>query len=257
MKARPIAPGINHPMKRMMHLAGRAWHFISCNVPGEHYVMRSTVDVPKFFKKAQDHLSKKQGDLKVVLRDIEGCFPNMPTMAIDQACKDITTQLRSLGHEGVWVPRRGKKKPCEWEVRHTMHESYVWFPFVDLLQIMDFSLHHALVRMPNGEILRQCKGIPMGGPLSPGATIITCAWMEQEFMHGLHDDDKDCFSAKRYMDDVILVCKECEGWDHEHFMQDMTSNCYMPPLNLEPSKDGVFLETEFLIKNNKIVHRLN
>ena len=58
------------------------------------------------------------------------------------------------------------------------------------------------------------------------------------------------------MDDVILVCKECEGWDHEHFMQDMTSNCYMPPLNLEPSKDGVFLETEFLIKDNKIVHRL-
>ena len=30
----------------------------------------------------------------------------------------------------------------------------------------------------------------------------------------------------------------------------------VPPLNLEPSKEGVFLETEFEIKNNQVVHRL-
>ena len=110
MKMRPIAPGINHPMKRMMHLAGRAWHFISCNVPGEHFVMRNTLEVPGFLTEAAAYLRDKPGNLRVVLRDIEGCFPNMPTQAIDQACKDITTQLRSMGHEGVYVPRRGKKK---------------------------------------------------------------------------------------------------------------------------------------------------
>ena len=110
--------------------------------------------------------------------------------------------------------------------------------------------------MPNGELLKQCKGIPMGGPLSPGATIVTCAWMEQEFLHSLHKEDRSYFTAKRYMDDVIMVCKDGGCWDHSHFLHELTTNCYMPPLNLEPSAEGVFLETEFEICNNQIVHRL-
>ena len=130
-------------------------------------------------------------------------------------------------------------------------------PFVDLLQIMDFSLHHAIVRMPKGDLLRQCRGIPMGGPLSPGATIVTCAWMEQEFLHGLHDVDKTYFKTKRYMDDVILVSKEGGCWDHSHFLRALTTDCYMPPLNLEkPDVDNVFLETEFNICGDTITHRL-
>ena len=45
-----------------------------------------------------------------------------------------------------------------------------------------------------------------------------------------------------------------EGWDK--FQKELTDQCYVPPLNLEPSKDGVFLETEFEIINNQVVHRL-
>ena len=36
--------------------------------------------------------------------------------------------------------------------------------------------------MPDGTIRHQVQGIPMGDPLSPGMTIMTCAWMEREWM---------------------------------------------------------------------------
>ena len=58
------------------------------------------------------------------------------------------------------------------------------------------------------------------------------------------------------MDDVILVYKNETDWDSQSFKEALTKHCYVAPLCLEPSKEGVFLETEFEIINNKIVHRL-
>ena len=110
--------------------------------------------------------------------------------------------------------------------------------------------------MPNGLLKRQVKGIPMGDNISPGETIIACAWMENEFMQTLQEKEKNHFQAGRYMDDVILVYKKEATWDHESLENNLTNQCYVAPLCLEPSKDGVFLETEFEIINNKIVHRL-
>ena len=53
-----------------------------------------------------------------------------------------------------------------------------------------------------------------------------------------------------------LVTKKETRWDSNRFKKDLTDQCYIPPLKLEPSKEGVFLETEFEIKRNHIVHRL-
>ena len=165
-KMRPIAPGTRHPMKRLLHLAGRAWHFISRHLPGEHFVMNTTLEVPGFLQRAATELENIPGKLRVVLRDIEGCFPNMPKPIIKQAALDVTHQLRrERGVEGVWVPRRGKKKPCLWDISKSMERKYRWFPFCELTRILQFSLDHAIVRMPNGKLLVQSKGIPMGDPL--------------------------------------------------------------------------------------------
>ena len=47
-------------------------------------------------------------------------------------------------------------------------------PFQVMLDVMDFSLDYTMVRMPDGQILRQTAGIPMGDALSPGMTIGAC-----------------------------------------------------------------------------------
>ena len=59
--------------------------------------------------------------------------------------------------------------------------------------------------MPNGTLLRQVNGIPVGDPISPGMTIGTLAWMEKEWMKQLHPTDKQYFKGARYMDHVLIV----------------------------------------------------
>ena len=57
------------------------------------------------------------------------------------------------------------------------------FPFAILMDIMEFALDNAIIKMPNGTLLKQVQGIPMGDPISPGMTITTLAWMENEWMN--------------------------------------------------------------------------
>ena len=119
---------------------------------------------------------------------------------------------------------------------------------------MAFALEHAIIRMPNGTLRRQQKGIPMGDPLSPGMTIAACAWMEHEWNQSIDERDKQYFVAKRYMDDIIMIMANNENWNMDKFCEDFQkSTCYMHPLKLEEGKPDTFLETRFKItKDNHI-----
>ncbi len=89
-------------MKTLLHKAGRAWYFIAKNIPGEHFVIDSTMDVPGFLKNAENKLKNFQGELKVTLQDIEGCYPNMPKDVIIQAARDVCSKLQDkCNYEGV------------------------------------------------------------------------------------------------------------------------------------------------------------
>ena len=136
-------------MRTLLHRAGKAWHFISTHIPGEHLTINSTLEVPSLLKQATDKLKTCEGALHIEVRDIEGCYPSMPKEIIRQAARDITRKLQDIyAREGVWVPKRGKRK-CEWAVPHYMRSRYIFIPFVDLVRIMEFSLDHALIKMPD------------------------------------------------------------------------------------------------------------
>ena len=124
--------------------------------------------------------------------------------------------------------------------------------FEVMLDVIDFVLGNTIVKMPDGRLLRQCAGIPMGDPLSPGMCIGSCAWMEDEWMQGLAEADKTCFRAKRYMDDVLLIHAKPTWWDHERFTADFKkSECYHPPLRLEDGTPDTFLETRFELADGR------
>jgi hypothetical protein len=115
-----------------------------------------------------------------------------------------------------------------------------------MLDVMEFALEHAIVQMPDGSLRRQRQGIPMGDPISPGATVITCAWMENEWLQTVETRDKTCFAARRFMDDILMLYAKPRWWDHERFLRDFTrSECYWPPLELEDARQTTFLETTF------------
>ena len=98
-KARPIAPGTKHPMRRLLHYVGRAWSFVATQNPGEHLVINKTGDVPKFFRDAEK--LHQYGELKMEVYDIEGCYPNMPKETIRFAMRSIVQRLeREQGRKG-------------------------------------------------------------------------------------------------------------------------------------------------------------
>ena len=255
-KVRPIAPGTRHPMRRLLGLAGRAWSFITSHLPGEHFVTNKVQDVPTFLREVEAEFRGK-GELKHVIRDIEGCFPNMPKDAIRLGLRDWAKRIqREWGHQGVWVPKYSKAQPCTWKAGGRKH-ARVWLNFDVLLEIMEFSLDNACVKMQDGRILKQLLGIPMGDPISPGMTVGGCAWMENEWMQTLTSENKQMFRARRFMDDILLWYVDSPQWDSQAFLRDFEqSTCYWDPLKLEPGSDGVFLETAFECNGDQITYRL-
>ena len=124
-----------------------------------------------------------------------------------------------------------------------------------MIDILFFALENAFV-LHNGKLLHQVAGIPMGGPISPGMTIGTCAWMEQEWLKGIHPTDTALFRAARYMDDVLMFRATPATWDHDKFAAAFKTECYFPPLNLVEVEGHDFLESTIHVANGKARHWL-
>lgn len=253
-------------MRRLLHLVGRAWSFVTANLQEDTFVINHGGNVPNFIKGATDHL-QSIGRIKTKVWDMEGCYTNMPREPIRYALRDIACYLRKThGRAGVVIPRFSDTKPCTWmpvppqrETRRGVHkaENIYWgndevaIDFDTLLDIMEFALDHSVIKMPNGELWRQDQGIPMGDAISPGMTIGACAWMEKEWMQSIDKKDLNHFRAARYMDDVFMIYAEHEGWDSNAFIKDFErSECYFPPLNLEEGEQDTFLETRFRVEDD-------
>ena len=250
MKVRPIAPSTRHPMYKLLHYVGRAWSFVTSKIPGEHFVINKTSEVPAFLREAEG--LRAYGRLQANVYDIEGCYPHMPKESIRWALRELLSKLRAQGSgDGVWVPKFSDSCPCAWtERRRNMQK----IPFHTMLDVMDFSLDFAMIKMPCGDLKRQREGIPMGDPLSPGMAIGACAWMEHEWMQTIAMEDRRYFRMKRFMDDIIVVHADTPRWDGKRFIADFTqSQCYQAPLRLEAGRDGTFLETRYWITDDNSI----
>ena len=132
-----------------------------------------------------------------------------------------------------------------------------WIPFEIMMDVMEFALDYAIIRMPNGDLKRQRHGIPMGDPISPAMAIAACGWMEDEWMQQLTQGDKNRFRARRFMDDILMVYAKNDEWDHEQFIRDFEeSACYHAPLELEEGKAGTFLETRYEVNGKEFDYKL-
>ena len=181
--------------------------------------------------------------------------------------KDVfqTCQRRLLERQpGIMLPRqtrcldptRARLKKPSWDFPKIL-KGGTWIPLEELKDILEFALDNAYIKMPDGTIRHQVQGIPMGDPLSPGMTIMTCAWMEREWMSGLRAMDTIFFKAARYMDAIMLFYSKNPIWASERFLQDFSkSECYWAPLKLEEAEPGKFLETSYVKEGSHISYRL-
>ena len=168
--------------------------------------------------------------------------------------RSIVKEIQELtSYEAVVIPKK-QSEACRWKTARKPKNGSVVIPTQDLLDIMEFALDNTYIKNRKGEILQQTKGIPMGDPHSPGMAIITCAWMEKEWMKSIANGDKQYFTIKRFMDDILCVYSKNPQWKHEDFVRDFCrSEVYAKPLRLEDGKENTFLETRFKITaTNKI-----
>ena len=108
-KTRPIAPTTKHPMRTLLRRVGRAWAFVAANMEGEHFTLNKCTDVPEFLRETEKKLGEL-GEIEYIIRDIEGCFPNMPKEAIRLALREEASKRIRMGLNGVYVPKFAMKK---------------------------------------------------------------------------------------------------------------------------------------------------
>ena len=119
-----------------------------------------------------------------------------------------------------------------------------------LIDLMDFSLDNALLRMPDGTLRKQSKGVPMGDAISPGATIIALAYMEHMFLSALSSIERKQFVGIRYMDDLLTIYKENRHAPIGDTLKRIRQSMYQGELKLEPAHDSQFLETRFEVSDD-------
>ena len=114
---------------------------------------------------------------------------------------------REWGHQGVWVPKYSKAQPCTWKAGGRKH-ARVWLNFDVLLEIMEFSLDNAYVKMQDGRILKQLLGIPMGDPISPGMTESEAVCVDGERVDAIADEREqtDVQSKEVHGRYSVVVC---------------------------------------------------
>jgi hypothetical protein len=66
--------------------SSQTFRYVTTQVPGEHFVINKTRDVPAFLRKAEQ--IAQHGELQVKVKDITGCYPNMPKETIRFAMRD-------------------------------------------------------------------------------------------------------------------------------------------------------------------------
>ena len=235
-------------MKPLLHLVGRAWHFVSKHMPEENFIINHGYEVPTFLEEAQQQL-RTRGKLEVRIRDIDSCYPNMPKTEIRQALIDTTKKIqKQLDVDGVWVPKRSTLQPCKWS-RGRSKKEMVFIPFKEMIDVVNFSLENTFVKMPDGKILKQDKGIPMGDPTSPGITIITCAWMEAKFIKQIPEQEKQNIRARRYMDDLLVLVARNNTKQQDEILEQLDDGCYAD-LKLVPGKENTFLENTIKVNDD-------
>ena len=69
-------------MKKLFHLTGRAWSFITNNLVSDNFVIKHGGLVTQYMREAETKL-QGLGEIRCVIKDIEGCFTKRAVPSYD------------------------------------------------------------------------------------------------------------------------------------------------------------------------------
>ena len=135
--------------------------------------------------------------------DIKEMYSNLPHEEIKKAVNwVIACYQRTIKEENISIKLRGKIETTTGEFKGKISGQFKQLSIKEIREITMYDLENAYLRVGTF-VLQQCKGIPMGSPLSPMLAILYCARIESYFLNTLTTNIR--FNSIRYIDDIFII----------------------------------------------------
>ena len=263
-KFRPVVSYFSHPFKKLFNLSARAISALLKLIDNNyHFILWKTGDLKDRLKNLllERRVGIRRRKLFVRAFDIKEFYTNLSHDEIRKAFlwlfNEVRKKLRNANF--VTVPHNKVDEP-----RITSYPLFLpkWtcFDFDLLFEIICFDLDNIYFSVGN-VLLKQRKGLPMGSPLSPVASILTAAFYEFEFLSNLEKNDRVLIDGIRYIDDILVFGFSENGEKFERITAEVLDRfqkfCYHSDLILEnePINNNrvVFLEGDLFIEEDSVM----
>jgi hypothetical protein len=253
-KDRPIIPATKHPLRKTLSLVARIWLYILKRVKSPHFNITATHDLKTFVESLN---TSKACDWHLISFDVKMMFTELDHHDILSSLqwminlarvqlKSTTFSIFKSGTKEVFMGNSASKRQL------------AVFRLKDILQFAKFELENTFFRVGTAHILKQKKGISMGGYQSPPMAMIVAAAAEHKWMNSLGIDQKFIRGA-RYVDDgVVFFDKNRLKHPLDVYIESLTNSVYPPSLELEITGQGLdtqILEAEIFVKPSCVTLR--
>ncbi|KAK3287920.1 hypothetical protein CYMTET_4598 [Cymbomonas tetramitiformis] len=201
-KYRPVQPNNRAPLAPLQNVAGRAIEFVVQEAGGSMTLggtQRLKHAVEKF-----NAVSKAARGVYAYTFDVKDQFSNLEHKMTEKAIHAmVSVAFDKAGETSLLVTVRGAKG-VQWYKKGVPRVTAVRVTRSKLVRALILSLRHNYVWIA-GKLVRQTRGVGMGGRDSPGTASCVCAYGEREFTMSLGADNLFIHFWRQADDAIALV----------------------------------------------------
>ncbi|KAK3238160.1 hypothetical protein CYMTET_51809 [Cymbomonas tetramitiformis] len=201
-KYRPVQPNNRAPLAPLQNVAGRAIEFVVQEAGGS-MTLGGTQRLKQVVEKF-NAVSKAAHGVYAYTFDVKDQFSNLEHKLTKRAIRAmVAVAFENAGETSLLVTVRGAKG-VQWYTKGVPRVTAVRVTRAKLVRALILSLSHNYVWIA-GKLVRQTRGVGMGGRDSPGTASCVCAYGEREFTMSLGADSSFIHFWRQADDAIALV----------------------------------------------------
>ncbi|KAK3287917.1 hypothetical protein CYMTET_4595 [Cymbomonas tetramitiformis] len=201
-KYRPVQPNNRAPLAPLQNVAGRAIEFVVQEAGGS-MTLGGTQRLKQVVEKF-NAMSKAAHGVYAYTFDVKDQFSNLEHKLTKRAIRAmVAVAFENAGETSLLVTVRGAKG-VQWYTKGVPRVTAVRVTRAKLVRALILSLSHNYVWIA-GKLVRQTRGVGMGGRDSPGTASCVCAYGERELTMSLGADSSFIHFWRQADDAIALV----------------------------------------------------
>ncbi|GBG88137.1 hypothetical protein CBR_g46625 [Chara braunii] len=206
-KKRPICPSFASPLRFAGRFVVQCLNCFFRNFKGKNF----NLSYGKELKEDLNNINRRieQDELQVIAQtfDIKEMFSQIPHEEVQDAVHWIIGEFKNKGKHWIRYKTRGKGATF---CKSAQEKGWKSIRLNDIDKLVNFILKNVVFKSV-GTVLKQNKGVPMGGQASPPLANLVCMFSENKFLKSLGKDER-FIHGKRYFYEhspVSSFCSEC------------------------------------------------